>query len=653
MDDYCDIKEKIGSGSWGDIYKLGGYNEKCVIKKLKSDNIKQFETTTEVDILFRIKCPYILKGIKLLCLSNEKKENGYIIDSADGDFYKLLEEEEIKKYDQLCIQIALGIKCLHLNNYLHLDISMGNCMYNKINDDEYRGILIDFGLSAAVQRDNNNNIIPFKSKQTRITVTYRPPECFEGVLDKNEDFYLITYTEKCDVWSLGLVFIELFNGNTPFNLSLDAAPKEYIDKLKKSTVENSEKINLELYDVCVKNQIPKLFNNSVKKDVLNKLVKNGPKKHLWVDLLYKMLEINPSKRINIEDVINHKVFSEYINIYPYSCDIITSANIFAITMSEDRKKVLENILILLYKISNMHIEVYFTALDLTLRVFSSFDDTVTAYWLNAYMLTCVSLSLRIYEFENKIPINLQQYSDINIYDREIKVLKIVNGIIRQPLIYDYCDTLTEMSLVHTYIFSSIENLKKYTSMNLKQYCLDLKSNSDLTGSKNCNIGDFIKFLNKPLDKIFIDNINYGKWLISLDLLKNTNIYLKYDIKVLGLALELYQSYCKLYPEVYNVKLYCKFLSQACIFVSFKNYYNNDLDFYKIDDRTMKYVNILKKEIKFTEKIFNLCITIEDWRTFYNTYIMSKSPLHILWEEIELLPNKKGEREKLTLGDFIK
>lgn len=497
MDEYGNIGEKLGSGSWGVVYSLG---DKYALKKITSGTNTNFETTTEIDILFRLNCPFILKGVKIIDprTNPQVKNGGYIIDRADETFADIVDKRltiDRKEYTTLCYQICLAIQFLHQNNYLHLDVTSTNCMY--IKKEHYTAQLIDFGLTAAVQRNSHNEIIPYKSKQPRITTIYRPPECFNYTFEDKQTIY--TYTDKADVWSLGIVFIELFYSNSPFNIQETGAPREYIEKINHAIGENKRRLEKGLHDICVKDQIPRLFGDLNKSDTLNRLLSCQTfDKLMWIDLLSKMLEINSIKRITIDDVIKHPVFESarkitqqrnlqdsYVLFYPL---------VEPIYMSEGRKKIVESILSIFSNISKFHVETYFTALDITLRLFASFDESVSDDWLRIYMLTCVSIALRLYEFQNMIPIDLQRYSNVNIYEREIKVFKVLKGIFRQPLIYMYCDSLEQLICIYKMFFSSADQLGKYTSVDIKDVCKSIECNGKL--SKNVNIETFINYLTR-------------------------------------------------------------------------------------------------------------------------------------------------------------
>ena len=107
-------------------------------------------------------------------------------------------------------EVALGLKCLHDNNYLHLDIKTENMMYRRENETTLTGVLIDYGF---IQYNPSGK--SFYSQHPRITHGYEPPSAFEEI-DNGKTKYIVygKYNSASDIWSLGISFGEIIaNGN--------------------------------------------------------------------------------------------------------------------------------------------------------------------------------------------------------------------------------------------------------------------------------------------------------------------------------------------------------------------------------------------------------------------------------------------------------
>lgn len=99
----------------------------------------------------------------------------------------------------LFITVAKGIKCMHDNGYVHLDIKPANITIYDVNEGDISNIkakLIDFGLSQKIA--DIEGLIYFAG-----TPGYMSPE-MSGMTSKNVSDY-----KKCDIYSLGITFANI------------------------------------------------------------------------------------------------------------------------------------------------------------------------------------------------------------------------------------------------------------------------------------------------------------------------------------------------------------------------------------------------------------------------------------------------------------
>ena len=220
--EYYDVtQEELGKGSYGKVV-LGTMKQVKlkraikIIDKAKVSNVDRFRY--EVEIMKKLDHPSILRlydyfeDKSLVYLVLELCTGGELFDRIVANkFYKENEARIMFK------QIIKAIHHCHLNGVCHRDLKPENfIMINK--KDPYTLKLIDFGLSrqfegsVLAERKVDDNAIKPARRQTRATLKtkagtpfYIAPEVLTG-----------NYTEKCDVWSAGVILYILCCGYPPF-----------------------------------------------------------------------------------------------------------------------------------------------------------------------------------------------------------------------------------------------------------------------------------------------------------------------------------------------------------------------------------------------------------------------------------------------------
>jgi serine/threonine protein kinase len=181
---------------------------------------------------------------------------------ANGELLQILNDRPHMTSFQIMryfLQIAQGVAFLHTNGIAHRDLSLENILVNEKDCCQ----ITDFGLVAPTNTPYN----PSVGK-----TIYAAPEAYQTKIDKR-------YTnEKADIWALGVMLFTMFTGKYPFT---EANARCYEFRLLK--------------EYGIKKLLEKL-----------KVDTNGCPE--IVDLLGKLLMIDPLKRPSSAEVLLHPCF---------------------------------------------------------------------------------------------------------------------------------------------------------------------------------------------------------------------------------------------------------------------------------------------------------------------------------------------------------
>jgi len=170
----------------------------------------------EIDIIRRVQHhPHI---IGLIDIFEEGSRVFFIMPFMEGGdlFHKLsrkprdrrrFTEAEVRR---ILLQIARGIEYLHGLHICHRDLKPENLLCTR-EEENFQVVIADFGLSK-----------DFEQGKMRT-------ECGSGFYAAPEVHRHEEYTEKCDIWSYGVIAFVLFTGTFPFR-DKDQNPPERLPK---------------------------------------------------------------------------------------------------------------------------------------------------------------------------------------------------------------------------------------------------------------------------------------------------------------------------------------------------------------------------------------------------------------------------------------
>ena len=228
LDNY-DVVKQLGKGGYGKVYQVMNKKtkEKRACKHLSKLSIKNLEKfQREIEILRKADHPNIIKLYEIF----ESKRSYYLImeECKGGEVFDRIIEHIQKKdmYSEKDASIILrqmmsAVEYCHNNGIAHRDLKPENLLYLNDGPEENNPIkVIDFGLSQVIS--------PQRKLKTKVgTAYYVSPEILNGA-----------YSEKCDIWSAGVILYILLSGDPPFNGPSDLAIYKKIAEMKFDFPEN-------------------------------------------------------------------------------------------------------------------------------------------------------------------------------------------------------------------------------------------------------------------------------------------------------------------------------------------------------------------------------------------------------------------------------
>lgn len=292
---YTDLRY-ISEGAYGVVVSAYDNNTdtRVAIKKISPFDHQTYcqRTLREIRILTRFSHENIIDIRDIISApSVELMRDVYIVQCLmETDLHHVIRAQQLSE-EHICYflyQILRGLKYIHSANVLHRDLKPSNLLINGNCDLK----ICDFGLARVASPELDDAVILTEYVATR---WYRAPEI---MLNSRG------YSKSIDVWSVGCIFAEMISGRAIF------PGRHYLEQLQ-------------LILRVVGSPSPEELNWIRNQRARDYLISLEPSRRIpWnerypgkspraLDLLDKMLTMNPNDRINVEDALAHPYFDLY------------------------------------------------------------------------------------------------------------------------------------------------------------------------------------------------------------------------------------------------------------------------------------------------------------------------------------------------------
>ncbi|KAG0630307.1 hypothetical protein M758_1G168700 [Ceratodon purpureus] len=282
--------EKIGEGTYGVVYKARDRltNETIALKKIRLEQEDEGVPSTAIREISLLKEMHHSNIVRLQDVVHSEKRLYLVFEYLDLDLKKHMDTcPDLAKDPRLIktflYQILRGIAYCHAHRVLHRDLKPQNLLIDRRTNALK---LADFGLARAFG-------IPVRTfTHEVVTLWYRAPEILLGSRH---------YSTPVDVWSVGCIFAEMVNHRPLF--PGDSEIDELFKIFRTLGTPNEEVwpgvTSLPDFKTAFPKWPPKALSS-----VVPGLEPAG------IDLLAKMLILEPSRRITARHALEHEYFKD-------------------------------------------------------------------------------------------------------------------------------------------------------------------------------------------------------------------------------------------------------------------------------------------------------------------------------------------------------
>eukprot|EP00747_Dinoflagellata_sp_TGD_P149721 gnl/TRDRNA2_/TRDRNA2_177049_c1_seq1.p1 gnl/TRDRNA2_/TRDRNA2_177049_c1~~gnl/TRDRNA2_/TRDRNA2_177049_c1_seq1.p1 ORF type:complete len:560 (+),score=65.06 gnl/TRDRNA2_/TRDRNA2_177049_c1_seq1:92-1771(+) len=293
----------LGSGAYATVAAFRCKGHDFAVKKFPrvfDHPVFAVRVLREVRLLAHLRHPNIL-AMRELFVDGPNFRDAYLcLELMDGDLNQLIHggKERLTDYQVQCIsyKVLCGLLCLHTARIIHRDLKPGNILVKSDGAVKIADLGLARSIDAGVAQDSRDMAVLTEYVVTRY---YRAPEV---VLTATQ------YTFAVDIWSMGCIIGEMLTRQLLFE------GKDSLDQIRRIVRVVGTPTAKDLDWIPASSPSRKFLErceDPSNGEAFGRLLRWPGSNPQVLDLLPHMLRFNPSRRISVDQSLDHQYFQSF------------------------------------------------------------------------------------------------------------------------------------------------------------------------------------------------------------------------------------------------------------------------------------------------------------------------------------------------------